>query len=204
MGNSNSSHGGVIRFPLESAPLLTALSKYIPAHLISVKSGHHVKACLPTGQKGGWVTYEVTCGMQNSPGVTILSEKTQKVALNPQGGASGGTVVLQLVKVVGTGSVQDIRLCGATGAKNLGHTWWVRYDNDPETAGKMRSIGEVEKHAKAVFAKWQYNILTESCQEFATAIVRFANYGEGGWATVLTYPAPVDPATGNWDIGNGY
>jgi hypothetical protein len=204
MGNSNLTHGAVIRFPLESAPFLTALSRSIPAHLISAKTGHHVKAFLFTDKSEGWVTYEVTCGMQGgSPGVTILSEKQQTVAFNPQGGAAGTVVTLQLVKVVGRGKVQKVRLYGDSGAQNLGHTSWVRYNNDPDTAGKMRSIKEIDKHAKAVFSEWRYNILTESCQEFATSILRFANYTEGGLATAGTYPAAVDPATGNYDLGNG-
>jgi hypothetical protein len=151
MGNSNLTHGAVIRFPLESAPYLTALSGSIPAHLISAKTGHHVKAFLFTDKSEGWVTYEVTCDMEDDPPeVTILSAKQQRVAFNPQGGASG-TVVLQLVKVVGRGKVQNVRLYGDSGAQNLGHTSWVRYNNDPGTAGQMRSIEEIDKHAKALF-----------------------------------------------------
>ena len=52
-----------------------------------------MKAWLPTDKNGGWVTYEITCGMTNSDEVTILATLMQRVAKDPQGGAGGLTEV---------------------------------------------------------------------------------------------------------------
>ena len=85
--------------------------------------------------------------MEESSCVTILAEKTQKVWKDPQGQASGQTVV-QLVKVVGQGGIKNMKLYGDCGDKNLGYTSWQRLTNDPEFKDRMRSIREVEKYAR--------------------------------------------------------
>ena len=108
------------------------------------------------------------------------------------------------MKVVGKGRVEDVKLYGSSGGRNLGSTKFVRTTNDPQFGDRMRSIESVEKYAKEAFQKLNYNIWTESCQEFAKEILCYANYGQGSLATVMEYPAMVDPATDNWDIGNGY
>ena len=111
MGN-HASYGNIVRFELESATWFTDLIGWIPIHWLSRKSAHHVKAWLPTDKEGGWVTYEITSGMQNSECVTVLASMLQTVAKNPQGG-DGGPTELQLVRVVGNGRVEDVRLYGS-------------------------------------------------------------------------------------------
>lgn len=152
MGNLNIPHGALIIFPLQSQPALTIASDLTSSHLISGMTEHHFKAFLFTDRSEDWVTYEITDEMKASKAVTIMGEKEQEVKKNPQGKKTNKTV-LQLVKVVGKGKVENVRLYGSTGEKYLGHTCWVRYNNDPKTKDKMKSIEEIDEYAIELFSK---------------------------------------------------
>ena len=114
--------------------------------------------------------------MTASNQVTILATKEEHI--------KGTWQTLQLVKVVGRGPVEDVKLCGSEGAKQFGRTKFVRnYNSDVDH--KMRSIKEIEAHARKLFGCWKYSIWWASCQEFSTAILYFANYNEGSMATII-------------------
>ena len=133
-------NGELIRFELEHAPWLRRLSEIFRLDIWSTKTTNHAKAWLPTDQQGGWVTYEVTTGMTESDEVTLL-------ATNDQQKKGYGPMGLQLVKIVGRGKAKNVRLCGSTGAKQLGKTKFQRLGNS-DVDGKMRSIKEIEEHAR--------------------------------------------------------
>ncbi len=186
MGNSGS-YGQLIRFELQECPNLRRFSELIRADILSTKTGNHAKAWLPTDQEEGWVTYEVTTGMTASNQVTILATKEENI--------KGAWQTLQLVKVVGRGKVEHVKLCGSEGAKQFGRTTFVRNSNSA-VDHKMRSIQEIEAHAREIFECLEYDIWWASCQEFSTAILYFANYNEGSMSTIMQYPMEECPVNG--------
>ena len=113
--------------------------------------------------------------MTESDQVTILATKKERIKGNWQ--------TLQLVKVVGRGPVEAVKLYGSKGAEQFGRTKFVRNSNSA-VGGKMRSINEIEAKARQIFGCFRYNIWTQSCQEFSIAILSYANYGEGDMATI--------------------
>ena len=80
--------------------------------------------------------------MTASDQVTILATRREHIKGNWQ--------TLQLVKVVGRGPVEDVKLCGSVGAKQFGRTKFVRNRNS-DVGGRMRSILEIEAHARQIF-----------------------------------------------------
>ena len=181
-------HGQLIRFELQECPNLRKFTEFIRADILSTKTGNHAKAWLPTDRQGGWVTYEVTTDMTASNQITILATKEEHI--------KGTWQTLQLVKVVGRGPVEDVKLCGSEGAKQFGRTKFVRNYNS-DVGHKTRSIKEIEAHAREIFGRWKYGIWTASCQEFATEILYFANYNEGSMSTIIQHPMEECPVYGS-------
>ena len=127
MGQGESSHGYIVRFNLESKPGLTKASDALAWHNFTKLTGHHAKAYLRIN-KDSYVTYEITSGMQNSAdgSVRILRESRHWISKAPDGNADG-TTTLQLVKVVGRGSIESVRSHGTQGALNHGASPWLRH-----------------------------------------------------------------------------